>query len=244
MLECVCQVVLATDNVTNLKIDIVRTRSKVISRHAGAAQQREVLDVRSRFPLVAVNRIDEPHFVAGISRNAIAQCERLTRGGPAITLVSGKLAHARIEQPRSMGCGTFAIVSVRRREVAISKSLIEDLPRDTPMQFEPLGLLVLLVPSKPEPFQAFKNRVHRGFCVALHICVIQTQNHRPLIAARIKPVEDESARTSHVQKSGGRRCKTHSWLAVGNGGVGDHRRTHRWYGPAEMSVKRWNRLWE
>src|SRR5437868_3667709 len=114
---------------------------------------------------------------------------------------------------------------MRRSEIAISKSLFKDLPRNPAVQFQPFRLFVLFIPSQPKPLQACEYRIHRSFCVAFEVSVIQAQNQGAVMVACIQPVENECASAAHVQKSGGRRSKTHSWSVTWSRGVGHHRRT-------------------
>ena len=78
------------------------------------------------------------------------------------------------------------------------------------MKRQPLGLFVLLVPAEVEPAQAFEDRSHRGFGVALDVGIVEAQDHRPALVAGVEPVENEGARAADVQKAGRRRRKTDS----------------------------------
>src|ERR1041385_1763108 len=57
MLEGIGEMVLSTDDMAYMKVDIVSTGCQVVSRHAIAAQQSEVFDIGSGFCLLAINRI-------------------------------------------------------------------------------------------------------------------------------------------------------------------------------------------
>ena len=78
------------------------------------------------------------------------------------------------------------------------------------MKVEPLGLLVFLVPVEAEPAQAFEDGVDRRFRIALNIGVVEAEDHGAAIPPRIKPIEDESARTAHMEKASGRRRESDS----------------------------------
>src|ERR1017187_3308746 len=94
--------VLAADDVTDAQVGVIRAGSQVISRHAIAAQQREVLDIRRGFDLLAVDGVAKAHVGGAIARHAEAQHKRLSGRGAPVALGGGKLPHARIEQPRPL----------------------------------------------------------------------------------------------------------------------------------------------
>ena len=78
------------------------------------------------------------------------------------------------------------------------------------MQRQPLRLPVLLVPPQIQPVQPVKDGIERRLRVALDIRVVNAQDHRAAVTARVQPVEDEGARAPNVQKTSGRRRKAHS----------------------------------
>src|SRR5512138_987687 len=57
VLEAVSEVVLTADDVRSAQINVVGAGCQVISRHAVASQESEILDVRCRFRLVSENGI-------------------------------------------------------------------------------------------------------------------------------------------------------------------------------------------
>ena len=69
----------------------------MIGRHPIGAQQGEVFDVGAGFDLLAINGIGEANHAAGIARHAKAESERFSGSGPAITFLTRKFAHPRIE---------------------------------------------------------------------------------------------------------------------------------------------------
>ena len=78
------------------------------------------------------------------------------------------------------------------------------------MQVETIGLLVLFVPGKAQPAEAFEDGLDAGIGVALDIGVIEAQHHCSVVVARVEPVEDEGARAAYVEKTGGRRRETNA----------------------------------
>ena len=120
----------------------------MVSRHAVAAQQREVLDIRGGLGLLPVNGIAETDIDGVLTRHAKAQDERLSGRGAPVALFRRKLAHARME-----------LVVLRRREIAVSHPLAEDRLGHLPMDGQALGLPVLLVPSKIEPAQPVEDGI-------------------------------------------------------------------------------------
>ena len=81
---------------------------------------------------------------------------------------------------------------------------------DLPVQRQPLGLAILLVPTEIEPAQALEDGIERGLGIALDVGVVDAQDHGAAVVAGVEPVEDEGARAPDVQKAGGRRRKTNS----------------------------------
>src|ERR1700722_18327480 len=82
------------------------------------------------------------------------------------------------------------------------------------MQFQPFRLLVLLIPTQTQPLQTLENRVHRRFSIALHVRIIEPQNHGSAIVASVEPVKDERASAAHVQEAGGRGREAHTGTAA------------------------------
>ena len=105
---------------------------------------------------------------------------------------------------RLAGRGLIAVAGVGGSEVAIGEALGEDGLGHLAVQGKPLGLLVLLVPGEAEPAQAVEDGVDAGVGVALDVGVVQTQDHGAAVVAGVEPVEDEGARTAHMEKAGGR----------------------------------------
>src|SRR5689334_8913304 len=66
MLECIGQVVLAANNVTDLEVGIVGAGCQVIRWRAVAAQQGEVLNIRGGFRLLAINAVGELDIANGL----------------------------------------------------------------------------------------------------------------------------------------------------------------------------------
>ena len=76
------------------------------------------------------------------------------------------------------------------------------------MQIAALGLSVLLVPIQIEPLQAVENGIERRLCVAIDVGVVDAQDHRAVVAARIQPVENERPGASNMQIARRRRGET------------------------------------
>ena len=164
--------------------------------------------------LLAINRVVKAHNLPALARHAKAQSKRLSRGGAAIALLARQFAHPGIEQPRPLRARLLAVAGVRRREIAVGEAFLKDRLGHLPVQRSAFGLLVFLVPAQAQPLQSFENGVHRGIGIALHIGIVEPQNHRSAVPAGIQPVKNKSARAAHVKKSGGRGRKTHSRLAA------------------------------
>ena len=204
VLEGVREVILTADDVADAQVGIVGTRRQVIGRHAVGTQEREVFDVSGGFHLLAVNGVGKANFSA-VTWDAEPQREGFAGCGAAIALFFRHVAGVGIEEPGALRTGLLGVTGVRGREVTISVALIEDSLCDATMKIEPLGLLVFFVPVETEPAQAFEDGVDRRFGIALNVGVVEAEDHGAAIPPRIKPIEDESARTAHMKKAGGRR---------------------------------------
>ncbi len=208
MLEGVGEVILAADDVADAEIGVVNAGGEVIGRHAVRAQQGEVFHLIGLLGLLAVDaihKLQDPALAAG---DAIAQGERLARGGAAVRLFAGDFAHAGIEEPCALRAGLIVVARVGRREVAIGKALGEDGFGLLAVQGKSFRLLVLFVPVKTQPAQALEDGLHAGVGVALDVSVVEAQDHGSAVVAGKEPVEDEGAGAADVQKAGGRRGKT------------------------------------
>src|SRR5581483_10259802 len=102
------------------------------------------------------------------------------------------------------------VSGVCRREVAVSKALLQDCVGDLPVEAVPLRLLVFLIPAQPQPAQPFEYRLHGSLGIALDIGIVEAEDHDTATALGIKPVEDEGASAPYVQKTGGRGRKSDS----------------------------------
>jgi len=92
----------------------------------------------------------------------------------------------------------------------VSQALLKDGFGHLPVQRQALGLPVFFIPAQVEPSQAFEDRGERGLGVALHVGVVDAQDHDTAVMAGVEPVKDEGARASYVQKARGRRRKANS----------------------------------
>src|SRR6185436_20039062 len=102
------------------------------------------------------------------------------------------------------------VASVSRRKIAIRHPLLKDGLRRLTVRCDTLRRPVILIPSEPEPLEAFKDRLQRGLGDPPGIGIVDAEDHGPGVVPRLEPVKDESTRTSDVQKASGRRRKTHS----------------------------------
>jgi hypothetical protein len=210
MLECVGQMILAANDVTDAQVGVVRARSQVIRRHAITAQQREILDVRDGFGLLAVNRIAKANIGWAIARHTEAQHERFAGGGAPVAFGSRQFAHVRIEKPSPFAARRFASIGLGRREVAVRQPLFEDRLSRGLVHRQPLGLAILFVPTQIEPAQPVEDGIERRLRVAFDVGIVDAQDHRAAIVARVKPVEDERARAADMEKAGGGRREANS----------------------------------
>src|ERR1019366_5943425 len=101
-------------------------------------------------------------------------------------------------------------VGLRGREVAVRQSLVEDRLRRFPMHRQALGLAILLVPSEIQPAQTIEDGIERSLRIALDVGIVDAQDHRAAVMARVEPVEDERARAADMEKAGGRRREANS----------------------------------
>ena len=209
VLEGVGQVILAADDVADAQVHVVGAGGQVVSGHAVAAQQREVLDIGGGFGLLAVDGIVETDMAQGVARHAEAQRERLARGGAAVAFLARKLAHPGVEEP-GCGAGALHIGGRGRGEIAIRQALLENGFGHLPVEGQALGLLVQLIPAQVEPAQPFEDGVQRRLGVALDIGIVDAQDHDAAVAAGEEPVKDEGTRAPDVQKARGRGRKTNS----------------------------------
>ena len=202
VLEGVGDVVLPAHDVADAQVGVVGAGAQVIGGHAVAAQQGEILDIGGGFGLRAVDGIGEFDVADGFARHAEAQREGLSGGGAAVAFGAGQLAHFGMEEP-GLTLARRAL-RARRREIAIRQALRENRLGGLAVQGEALGLLVLLVPAEIEPAQAVENGIERGFGVALHVGIVDAQDHSAAVAAGEEPIENEGARAPDVQKARGR----------------------------------------
>src|SRR5437773_303909 len=175
----------------------------MVCRHPVAAQKSEIFDICSGLALLAVNSIHKRYRPRVSPRHSKAQSKRLSCGGPAIALGARQLWHSGIEQPWPLCAQSLTILRVRWRKVPIRNTFLKDGVRHLPMQSEAFGLFVFFVPAQVQPLQSFKDRLHRGFRIPLHVRVVEAQDHCSAVVARVKPVKNEGTRTSNVEKSRG-----------------------------------------
>src|SRR5579884_3105857 len=102
MLERIREVILPSNDVSDAQLGIVRTRCQVIGGHSVASQQGKVLDVCRGLRLIQINAIVKADLLLAISRHAEPQGERFSRGSTPLALLSRKLSHTCIEQPRAL----------------------------------------------------------------------------------------------------------------------------------------------
>ena len=95
VLEGVGEVILAADDVADAEIGVVGAGGEVVGRHAVRAQQGEVFDLVGELWLRAVDAIDKSQHAALAARHAIAQRERLARGGAAVGSLRGTVRACR-----------------------------------------------------------------------------------------------------------------------------------------------------
>src|SRR5262245_2096172 len=82
MLEGVCQVILAADDVADPQVRIVCARCHMVRRHAVASQQSEIFDVYQPLGLRIEDEVVKEHASAGIARNSKTEDKRLTGSRP------------------------------------------------------------------------------------------------------------------------------------------------------------------
>ena len=78
------------------------------------------------------------------------------------------------------------------------------------MQIEPVRLPVEFIPPQIEPAQALENRIERGLRVAIDIRIVNAQNHRPVMAPDVKPIENEGSRAPDMQVARRGRSKANT----------------------------------
>src|SRR5580658_7905356 len=204
------EMVLAANNVADAEVDVVGAGGEVVGGHAVGTKEREVFDVVGGFGLLAVDRIMEANLPDCSTWNTKAKREGFSGRDPPIALRARKFAHARVEEPGLIGSGFLAVAGVGGGEVAVSQALLKDGVGNLAVQGQPFGLLVLFVPTEVEPAQTFEDGVHGGIGVALDIGVVKSQDHGSSVMVGIKPVENEGAGTTDVQKTSGRRRESNA----------------------------------
>src|SRR5664279_2092250 len=202
--------VLAANNVTDSKVDVVGTRGKVVRRHAVGTEEREVFDVVRGFDLLAVDGVIEADFFARATGNTEAEGEGLSGRSSPVAFVAGKLAHAGVEKPSLIGAVFLAVPGVGGGEVAVSQTLLKDGAGDLAVQGQAFGLFVFFIPTKIEPAQTLEDGVDGGVGVALDIRIIEPQHQGSSVATGVEPVENESASTADVQKTCRRRRESNA----------------------------------
>jgi len=185
-------------------IGIVGAGCEVVSRHPIRPKQREVLDLIGEFGLLAIDAIGEAQGPVVPTGNAIAEGERLARGGATVAFFARQFAHAGVEKPGALRGGLVFIALMGRGEVAIGKALGKDGLRLPAVQREAFGLFVLFVPGESQPAQPLEYGLDAGLGVALHVGIVEAQHHGSMVVAGIKPIKYERAGAADVQKTGGR----------------------------------------
>ena len=97
-----------------------------------------------------------------------------------------------------------------RSEIAIGQAFGEDGMCDLLMHLEPLGLAILLVPTKIQPAQPVEDRIERCLGIAFDVRIVDAQNHGAAVAAGIKPIENKGPRAADMQIASGGGRKTNS----------------------------------
>src|ERR1700722_12820667 len=123
-----------------------------------------------------------------------------------------------------MGRGLFLFSRSSGNKIAVRPALFKNGPGLPAMQIATLGLRVLLVPIQIEPLQAVENRIERRLCVAIDVGVVDAQNHRAAVTARIQPVKNEGPGASNVQITRRRRGETDTQHEIS--GYRSQARTH------------------
>ncbi len=104
--EGVGEVVLAANDVADRQVGVVHAGRQMISRVAVGTEQGKVFDFVGQLGLISVDGVGEAKgsFDTGFqaARDAVAECERLTRGGTAVALLAREIAHPGIEEPGSV----------------------------------------------------------------------------------------------------------------------------------------------
>jgi len=217
VLEGVGEVILASDDVADAEIGVVNAGGEVVGGHRIRAQEGEVFNLVCEFGLRTVDAVSEMQGAALATGDTIAEGEGLAGGGATIRLFAGELRHAGIEEPGTLRGGLIVIPSVGGGEVAIGKAFGEDCFSRLAVEVKALGLLVLFVPCEAQPVESLKDGLDASLSVALDISVIQAQDEGAVIVAGKEPIEDEGARSAHVQVAGGRRGKTDAGRGGGGG---------------------------
>jgi hypothetical protein len=101
----------------------------------------------------------------------------------------------------------FAFRRAGGREIAVGHALCENRFGHLPVQREALRLPVFLVPAEPQPAEAGEDGIKRSLRVAPQVGIVHAQNHGSAFVAGKKPIENERARATHMQKPGGRGRK-------------------------------------
>ena len=149
VLEGVGEVILAADDVADAR-DRRRRRRRRGGRWASrlSAAGRS-LPPRRRAWTARRRRRHEVQGAALAARHAIAQGERLARGGAAVAFFAGSSRMPGLKSQAPCAEDFFVGLRVGRREVAIGKALGEDGFGLLAVQGKALGLLVLFVPGRP-----------------------------------------------------------------------------------------------
>src|SRR5258708_34283243 len=113
-----------------------------------------MFDIGRSLYLLAVNGISKSHRLPTLARHAKTQRKRFSSSRAPVTFRPRDCARPRVEQPSPLRPRFFRVCRMSRGEIPISQSLLEDRPRHLAVQLDPLGLLILLVPTQPQPFQA------------------------------------------------------------------------------------------
>src|SRR5262249_42156678 len=120
---------------------------------------------------------------------------------PALSGVAPLLA-------RALRGGALLLELLDRAVAAIGLAAFDELRSALAISLQPIALINrAFVPLHAEPLQRADDLFRVMLARALNVCVLDAEQHRAAVTARVEEIEDRGARAADVQESGRRRSE-------------------------------------
>ena len=211
----VVDVVVAADHVRDLHVVVVDDDAEVVGGRAVGARDDQVVELAAVERDRAVHHVVDDHLplvrVAEAHHRVDARHRLLCGGGSGRRSAASPCAPS--APARSSSSSSLRAVAV------VGLALAQELVDDLPVPVHALRLVERpLVVVEAEPLHAVEDRLHRLGRGALAVGVLDAQDERAAVTARVQPAEQRRAHAADVQHAGGTRGEAG---ADGHGGAPD-----------------------